>query len=216
MLRYMLATLLVVLLPGAALGSGFPLPQHERYTDQDRQARILVPGLQDDAVFNDLRRLASRGRTTAEGLSALAYAYALRGDSEASRSSLEQALEHAGKRKKARRHVLWSAGWTYLHLGDYPAAAQAWTESAELHGGRPQWLPYSMAVLAELDGRAEEAFAWYEAATRSQARWSRADEVERSTRHWNATERQALQRLFLAWQARKTPTLEVERSEAGS
>lgn len=216
MLRYLFAALVISAPLGLAAASGFPRPQHQSYLDSDPQAFIHVPGLQDEARFKVLRRQAARGRTTVEGLAALAYAHSIRGNAAEARSTLSLALDYASQRRKLRQHVLWSAGWTHLHLGDYSAAAQAWVESAELHQGRPRWLAYSMAVLAELDGHRVEALEWYSAAARSQARWTDAEEIARTTGHWQPKEREALHGLFLAWQAEQAPALEIERPEPSS
>jgi len=85
------------------------------------------------------------------------------------------------------------------------AAASAWSGSAHLHGGQPYWLPYSMAVLAELDGPRDLAIRWYAAAVRSQPRWGRSEGVARSTWYWQRKESEAMDRVFDAWRAHEEP-----------
>lgn len=162
-------TLAFTLLASPALAAELRHPEPGTYVDADHQARERVAQLEDQARFDALRRHALRGQLRADGLAALGYAYALRGEAEDARAMLALAREYAGQRRDLLRHVLWSSGWAHLNLGDYDAAAEAWQASAELHGGRPFWLPYSMAVLAELRGERELAIQWYDAAARSQS-----------------------------------------------
>lgn len=188
-------------------------PEPGAYIDADHRARVRVAQLEDRARFDALRRHALRGQLGADGLAALGYAYALRGEAADARATLALAREYAGQRRALLRHVLWSSGWAHLNLGDYEAAADAWQASADLHGGRPFWLPYSMAVLAELKGERELAIQWYDAATRSQLRWSHAEGVARATHFWQRKESAAIDRVFHAWQASKqlqTPGLASE------
>lgn len=207
-------TLAFVLTLQTTVAAELPRPDASAYADSDAQARVRVAQLEDDRRFDALRRIAMRGQAGADGLVALGYAYALRGEEADARATLALAREYAGERGSLLRHVLWSSGWTYLNLGDYASAANAWQESAQLHGGRPFWLPYSMAVLAELDGQRALAIEWYEAATRSQPRWAHAEGVAQATHFWQPKETAALDRLFHAWQARKqrAARLEVERA----
>jgi tetratricopeptide (TPR) repeat protein len=181
--------------------SELPVPVASHYPDADRQARIRVPQLEDEVRFKQLQRSARRGQLTPVGLAALAFGYSIRGDEANAGIALDAARSHAGRRTLVLRHVLWSAGWSYLNLGDYESAARAWTESAQLHGGQPFWLPYSMAVLAELDGQRELAIRWYAAAVRSQPRWGSAEGVARSTWYWQRKESEAMDRVFHAWRA---------------
>lgn len=178
-----------------------PVPLASHYPDADQQARIRVPQLEDEARFKQLQRSARRGQLTPAGLAALAFGYSIRGDEANAGIALDAARSHAGRRPQVLRHVLWSAGWSYINLGDYESAAKAWSESAQLHGGQPYWLPYSMAVLAELDGQRDLAIRWYTAAVRSQPRWGSAEGVARSTWYWQRKESEAMDRVFHAWRA---------------
>lgn len=196
-------TLAFTLLASPALAAELRHPEPGAYVDADHQARVRVGQLEDQARFEALRRHALRGQLRADGLAALGYAYALRGEAEDARAMLALAREYAGQRSALLRHVLWSSGWAHLNLGDYEAAAEAWQASADLHGGRPFWLPYSMAVLAELRGERELAIQWYDAAARSQLRWSHAEGVARATYFWQRKESAAIDRVFHAWQASK-------------
>lgn len=178
-----------------------PVPLASRYPDADHEAQIRVPQLEEETRFKQLQRSARRGKLTPAGLAALAFGYSIRGDAANAGSALDAARSHAGRRTGTLRHVLWSAGWSYINLGDYDSAARAWSESAELHGGQPYWLPYSMAVLAELDQQRELAVQWYDAAVRSQPRWGSAEGVAQSTSHWQRKESAAIERVFHAWRA---------------
>jgi tetratricopeptide (TPR) repeat protein len=188
--------LFVFTLPLSAAELPVPLASH--YPDRDTQAQIRVPQLEDEARFKQLQRSARRGQLTPAGLAALGFGYSIRGDQANAGIALDAARAHAGRRTEVLRHVLWSAGWSYINLGDYESAAQAWTESAQLHGGQPFWLPYSMAVLAELDGQRDLAIRWYAAAVRSQPRWGSAEGVARSTWYWQRKESEAMDRVFHA------------------
>jgi hypothetical protein len=208
---------LALALPVAAAELPAPLASH--YPDRDSQAQVRVAQLEEDTRFRQLQRQAKRGHLSSGGLAALACGYTLRGDVEQAKANLERARTYAGRRTAQLRHVLWSAGWSELNLGNYGAAADAWSESARLHGGQPFWLPYSMAVLAELDGQRDLAVRWYAAAVRSQARWGHAEGVARSTWHWQRKESSAMDRVFNAWQAseqgKTAAPATVLESEAG-
>lgn len=191
----------LLLAPFAALGADVQLsrPFASHYTQPDPAARVLIPDLQDDARFHELEKVASRVLVAPSMLSALGYGYALRGEEERALELMDRALAAAGSTGITRRHILWSRGWGLLNLGRYDDAAQAWEESARLHGGQPFWLPYSMALLAELRGERELALAWYEAAARSNERWSHAEGVAQATWFWQPAEVAAMDRLFHAW-----------------
>lgn len=191
----------MLLIPFAAAGASVELsrPFASHYTQPDPAARVRIPDLQDDQRFHELQRVASRVLVAPSMLSALGYGYALRGEEERALALMDQALDGAGSTGVTRRHILWSRGWSLINLGRYDDAARAWDEAAELHGGQPFWLPYSMALLAELRGERALAVSWYDAAARSSERWSHAEGVAQATWFWQPTEVAAMDRLFHAW-----------------
>lgn len=127
------------------------------------------------------------------------YSESLAGRAESARQSYTLALDLAADPNQ-QRHVRWSYGWGLFNLGQSEAALEQWRRAAELHGGRPFWLPYTLAVGYWQAGEEDQALHWYEAAARSfPLRWGKAEGVARATAGWKAAEREVVDVLFLRW-----------------
>ncbi len=127
------------------------------------------------------------------------YSESLAGRAESARESYTLALQLAAEPVQ-ERHVRWSYGWGLFNLGQSQAALEQWQWAADLHGGRPFWLPYTLAVGHWQAGNEARALHWYDVAARSfPLRWGSAEGVARMTAGWKAAEREAVDALFLRW-----------------
>jgi Tfp pilus assembly protein PilF len=127
------------------------------------------------------------------------YSESLAGHAASARESYRLALDLAADPIQ-QRHVRWSYGWGLFNLGQSEAALEQWRQAAELHGGRPFWLPYTLAVGYWQSGEEDQALHWYTAAARSfPQRWGKAEGLARATAGWKAAEREAVDALFLRW-----------------
>lgn len=143
------------------------------------------------------------------------YGEALAGRAQTARDSYAQALELASLPVFERR-VRWSFGWALLQLDAFDEAIAQWQLAAALHGGRPFWLPYSLAVAHWSAGRKEDALDWYQVAVDSfPGHWADQDGVERWTRNWKQREREAIEAVFSAWNSRQAGPFKPSGSPAG-
>lgn len=118
----------------------------------------------------------------------------------------ERDFTHALRIAPDAEHTHWSYGWALLRL-DRPACAVAqWQQAAALHGGRPFWLPYTLAIGYAAAGRTDLAVAWYAQAVASlPSRWGNATALAQSMRFWHASEQRLARMVFAAWQAAGRP-----------
>lgn len=128
-----------------------------------------------------------------------AYLLDRAGDHERARRDYAAALDAAVPNGLEHRHILWSRGWSRYDMGDVAGALDDWRESVRLHGGRPFWAPYTLALAYwTLDDRAQ-ALAWYAAAVDSNAQWGAEAGMEDRTRQWRPEQRERMRALFEAW-----------------
>jgi tetratricopeptide (TPR) repeat protein len=201
-LRFMLAA---TLLASSVLVTAqvAPPPADGVFTDPDPTALIFFPRVDTPAGRARLDAHISANPADSRGWGARAVAHAFAGEADAALADLERARGVNDANPMRLRNTLWSEGWARLHLGHVPEAHAAWSESVLHHGGRPFWVPYSFALLAELGGEPHVALAWYEIAVRSAPqKWSQREALERATRHWQPAEREAIRAVFERWSAR--------------
>lgn len=171
------------------------------FRDADPAARVIFGKAASDAGRSRIEQHVINYPLDSRGWSALAFARSLQGDTDGFEQALQTAQQLSQNNVFSRRRVAWSEGWSRLNLGHVPEAVSAWTQAFQLHGGRPYWIPYSLAVTAELSGERDVALAWYtQAAKDFPERWDERSGVLRMTGHWQPSERAAMLRLFAAWQ----------------
>lgn len=131
------------------------------------------------------------------------FAEAVAGNGDAARTAYEDALGLAST-PELERHVRWSYGWAMSLVGDHAGAMGQWQQAAELHGGRPFWLPYSMALVVWRAGDPELALSWYQRAVDGfPERWGTAEGVAHYTRYWRPVQQETIREVFAAWEARQ-------------
>lgn len=195
--------LLLLLLPVSVTAQA-PLPEPDgRYAERDPAAIAMHPRPGGNARFR--RSLNAAIRKDPENSFALVHrAYLLHasGDLEEGDRDFQRVLALGNADPTNRRRALWSLGWSAYNRGQPRQAVDYWRQAAEAHGGRPSWYPYTLAVGLWSLGEKDAAFAWYDAAARSQPDWKAREGVQSRTRHWREPERKAIEALFDAWSAR--------------
>ncbi len=136
------------------------------YTDKDSAAR--QPTMQELGLSGHMDLAPMRER--AEGkprdwrLQALVGQMEhLAGNRDAAEARYQRAVDAAGTDPKKLRHVMWSRGWARLYSGDNEGAMADWRDAARLHGGKPEWLPHTIALAHWRSGRNAEAIKWFDA-----------------------------------------------------
>lgn len=196
--------LLLVLLCAGVAAAQVPPPPAERFKHPDPAARVYFPRLDEAAGLDKLFRHIEKRPGDSRGWTARAYWHAVNGREAEALADLERARGVIDGSQRRMRETLWSEGWIRLLLGHVPEASAAWTEAVGLHGGRPYWVPYSFALLAELGGERQIALAWYQRAVWDYPeRWGTRHGVLRHTRHWRDPERLPMLALYEAWLAGK-------------
>jgi tetratricopeptide (TPR) repeat protein len=160
-------------------------------------------------VLADIEAALADGKANPLPLVEYGYGEALAGRADTARDSYMQALEVSSIPYFERR-VRWSFGWALLHLDAAEEAMEQWQIAADLHHGRPFWVPYSMAVAQWSAGRRDEALRWYQVAVDSfPERWSSEDAMATSTRLWKAHERGIVEAVFGAWNESRSGPAEL-------
>ena len=201
------ATMLLILLwlntAQAATTTRVPMPLGvAKFVEPDVTARIFFSDTSTARGRARLDRYLERNPDDSRALTAQAYQAAIDGQVQHAMAYLEHARAAAKGSSRREREVLWSQGWIYLNLGQYDEASAAWTQSLQVRGGKPYWIPYSFAVLAELASEREVALAWYGIAAHSwPSVWGTRRGVRQHTKHWRDSERDAIYRLYDAWAA---------------
>ena len=157
-------------------------------------------------VLAEIEAALAAGKANPLPLVEYGYGEAMAGRADTARDSYMQALELSTIPFFERR-TRWSFGWALLQLGAPEEAMEQWQVAADLHGGQPFWVPYSMAVAQWSVGRRDEALRWYQVAVDSfPERWSSEDAMSTSTRHWKAHERGIVEAVFGAWSESRSAT----------
>lgn len=219
--EYAMLNRFVIALVLWAVAAGFPQaqvppppPDAGVFADRDNAARVWFRSLHTDRGRAQLQRHLQRKPDDSRAWSASAFLHAQRGDAAAALADLERARGVIVDSPLRERETLWSEGWIRLTLGQVPEARNAWVQALRLHGGRPYWVPYTFAVLAELGGERHTALAWYERAARAMpARWGTRHGMLAHTRHWQASERAAMVALYEAWAAQRDGTTAASQHE---
>ncbi len=138
------------------------------YTDRDRAAR--QPSMQELGLTVNMDLAALRVRANGRGGDARLHALVgqmehLSGDRAAAEQRYQHAVRAAGKNSKKLGHVLWSRGWARLYSGDNEGALQDWRDAAQLHGGKPEWYPHTLALAYWRTDHRALGMRWFEAST---------------------------------------------------
>lgn len=207
MFRFLCLLCLCLCLPLSA-AAAFPLPEVDAvYAERDPAAFALHPRPGDNARFRrDLNAAIRKDPGNSAALVQRAYLLQASGDIDEGDRDFLRVLELTGADPVNRRRAFWSLGWSAFNRGEPEHALAYWRQAGELHGGRPFWYPYTVAVGLWAQGDREMALAWYEAAVRSNPQWSQVEGVAIRTRNWRDRERQIVQAMFEAWTARSKST----------
>jgi tetratricopeptide (TPR) repeat protein len=206
--RFAIAALLIAALssvPGSVMAQRTPPaavilkpPIAEPYRQRDDAARLPDDPRAMNLAFMD-RYVAARPDDPA-GFAQRAFLLAGAGEAAAARRDLRQALSMRTADEFVARHVRWSAGWTRFLLDDPEGALELWLDAARRHGGRPAWVPYTLAIGYWAAGDRAEALRWYDRAARDfPERWGNAAGVGFATRTWGDKERATVKAIFRAW-----------------
>ena len=174
------------------------------YADPDEAARAAhaPPGM-NGRMRESLNRTIRHNPRNLAALIQRAYLFHASGDLEEGDRDFLRALELGKDEPLVQRRALWSLGWSALNRDRAPEAIEYWRLSIALHGGRPFWQPYTLALAYWQLGDRETALAWYDAAAFSDADWRTADGVASRGTHWRDEERAAVAALFVEWSARR-------------
>lgn len=191
-----LGVFLLVLLAGghAAWAQALPTPAPS-YPDPDPGAAIYPeldlrnPNL--DAGLQDMLRRDRRNPVLA---AQAALVPVLRGQRGRWQREFDRARAMAEPGSPELRYVLWSRGWAHFSLGEYPAALQHWQEAEALHGGRPEWVPATYAVVLWSMGQRELGLEFFAVAARDRPeRWGSVAAVDATVAQWRPNEKLAAQ-----------------------
>ena len=190
----------------SAAGASDALPALQpdgRYLDDDPSASYLSTPPGNRSRFRQLIDASIRKNPrNVSALSHRAYLFMEAGDHARARRDFDAALAAAEPGGPHERHVRWSRGWASYEQADYAATLSDWQRAIELHGGRPFWAPYSLALLYWTTGQADLALQWYDAAVQSDQDWATADGMAHRTRRWSPPQQARMQELFAAWARR--------------
>ncbi|RYZ72165.1 MAG: tetratricopeptide repeat protein [Lysobacteraceae bacterium] len=188
--------------PAAVPSSSGPLPG--LYADPDPAASALHAQPGQRAGFRQrLEATLRHNPRNSIALSHRAYLFAQAGDLERALRDYDAALQWAGDDPVYRRSVLWSRGWTRYNLGDTGLAMADWNQAGQMHGGRPYWLPYTLALGYWTLGEKALALQWFDAAVQSMPGWGQDAGFADKTRHWRPAQKAAMEGLFAAWKQRQ-------------
>lgn len=197
----LLSVLLVCASASADAAEPLPALQPEGvFDDEDPAANYLVPPPGKRARFRQMVNAAiQKNPRNSVALAHRAYLFIEGGDHARAKRDYDAALAAAEPGSMHEANVLWSRAWASYEQGDYAATFSDWQREIELHGGRPFWAAYSLALLYWTTGQSELALAWYSAAATADGTWRDADGVARKTRKWSPSQQERMQALFAAW-----------------
>lgn len=215
-MKFRLALVVVLLcFAGAAGAAGavgaLPVLQPDGpYADDDHSARYLPTPPGDRARFRRQinATIQNNPRNTA-ALAQRAYLFMESGDLKRARRDFDQALAVSEPGGPHERNVLWSRGWASYELEDYAATLDDWQRAIALHGGKPFWASYSLALLYWTTGQPAVALQWYANAVASSPEWGTPDGVERRIRRWAPPQQARMRALFAAWQQASEPAADT-------
>ena len=205
-MRHFAVVLVLAALAGIAQAAG-PLPVHLPqgvYREDDPAAAAMRPP--SGNPFDYRRYLDAVIQQSPDNVAALvARAYLLKnsGQVKRARRDWERAAAAATPGSPQERHLQWSRGWGHYDLGEYEDAFEDWRRALDAHGGRPFWVPHTMALLYWTTGDRDTAVAWYDAAVATNGDWATEDGFEARTDSWRPQQRERMREAFAAWKQRR-------------
>lgn len=203
-----LGLILLLLWMTGSVGATEALPALQpegRFIDEDPAASYLTPPPGSRARFRQMINAAiQKNPRNTSALAHRAYLFMEGGDHARAKRDFDAALAVAEPGSPYEANVLWSRGWASYEQGDYAATFSDWQREIALHGGRPYWAAYSLALLYWTTGQSALAIEWYSAAVAADPIWRDADGMADKTRRWSPPQRERMQALFAAWSEAQT------------
>lgn len=175
------------------------------YNEADPAAWAQHPGPGRNSQWRQMLDARIRGNPRdVAALTQRGYIRRMSGHEEGASRDFERAMALTVRDAVGRRRLLWTMGWSEFNRDNFAEAIELWKVSAALHGGRPFWLAYTMAVATWGLGERDVAVDWFDAAVRSNSEWGDLNALRARTRHWNDREREMAEAALQAWQDRST------------
>jgi tetratricopeptide (TPR) repeat protein len=192
----------------ACLGLAMPVcaavPAGQVYRDEDPSAMAIhAPPGRGAAFRTRLNTILAHNPDDVGALSHRAYLFLRAGDEARANRDFERALTASTYGSTAHRQVLWGYGWALYDMGKIDDALRIWQTCADLHGGRPHWVPYTFALAYWSKGDRASALAWYDVAVESFPKRGDPVDVVELTSRWRPEQRETMASLFAAWTAHR-------------
>ncbi|OPZ10978.1 MAG: hypothetical protein BWZ07_02315 [Alphaproteobacteria bacterium ADurb.BinA280] len=173
----------------------------ENYVDADNAAQFAQTiDPQDRRAVQQLEQLLSYDERNVPARVQSGHVLLGRGLRARAGQEFEYAIRVAEAGSRLQRYAYWNYGWALLRGGDTAAAVEQWRIAAELHGGKPDWVPPLFALAFWQSGDRDLALSYYKAAVRAlPERWGERQGLEQAAQEWTANEKFALESLYAAW-----------------
>jgi len=199
------AGLLVSLILSGASGGlygqdGLPSVE-DNYVDADNAAQFAQAiDPQDRRAVQQLEQLLRYDERNVPARVQNAHVLLNRGLRARAAQEFDYAIRVAEAGSRLQRYAYWNYGWALLRSADTAGAIQQWQTAAQLHGGKPDWVPPLFALAFWQSGDRELAVNYYKAAVRAlPERWGDRHGLDEATKEWTANEKFALESLYAAW-----------------
>jgi tetratricopeptide (TPR) repeat protein len=196
--------LLSLILSGASGGlygqDGLPSVE-DNYVDADNAAQFAQAiDPQDRRAVQQLEQLLRYDERNVPARVQNAHVLLNRGLRARAAQEFDYAIRVAEAGSRLQRYAYWNYGWALLRSADTAGAIQQWQTAAQLHGGKPDWVPPLFALAFWQSGDRELAVSYYKAAVRAlPERWGDRHGMQEATKDWTANDKFALESLYAAW-----------------
>lgn len=193
--------LALLALPAAAQTLDLPTPAAS-YTDHD-PAGTIYPDIHPSSpeLEATLNQGVRRGRNNPVPLAQRGLYFTLQGQRSRGQRDYDRALSSGEEGSAERRYAHWSYGWALHASGDHAGALAHWRTAADLHGGRPNWVPSTLAIALWSLGARESAVTFFDVAVQDNpAMWEADDAVQATTRDWRPNDRLTILSIHNQWQ----------------
>ena len=196
--------LLSLILSGASGGlygqDGLPSVE-DNYVDTDNAAQFAQAiDPQDRRAVQQLEQLLRYDERNVPARVQNAHVLLNRGLRARAAQEFDYAIRVAEAGSRLQRYAYWNYGWALLRSADTAGAIQQWQTAAQLHGGKPDWVPPLFALAFWQSGDRELAVSYYKAAVRAlPERWGDRHGMQEATKDWTANDKFALESLYAAW-----------------
>ena len=173
----------------------------DNYVDADNAAQFAQAiDPQDRRAVQQLEQLLRYDERNVPARVQNAHVLLNRGLRARAAQEFDYAIRVAEAGSRLQRYAHWNYGWALLRSADTAGAIQQWQTAAQLHGGKPDWVPPLFALAFWQSGDRELAVSYYKAAVRAlPERWGDRHGMEEATKDWTANEKFALESLYAAW-----------------